>query len=51
MSLLDFLAAAGFWQWVGTIILASLTVGFAAALSQWRIFTFTIHKHYTKDEE
>ena len=41
MTLLDFLAQASFWQWMGLFILGVLCVLLAEQLAKIRLFTFT----------
>ncbi|MFM2090728.1 MAG: hypothetical protein RLZZ127_1217 [Planctomycetota bacterium] len=42
MTLIDFLAQAGFWQWIGMIFLAGCV---AHGFGNFRLWT-TVHKHY-----
>ncbi len=41
MTIWDFLAQAGFWQWAGVLGLGGLCVALAEQLVKIRLFTFT----------
>ena len=52
MTLADFLYQAGFWQWIGLIILFSLVCNaIAHGLSGFSLWCREKHVHYYRDDD